>query len=518
MKCMNILSVFASLLFYSAGYTAQNDNEACASAHDKGFYTFEHTSTRFNQPDVCFRREHDVIMTRRQSNSSRQSSGTALEGTVGIGLSGGGIKSSAFQLGLLSGLHGWKTVADGSKSLLGEVDYLSSVSGGSWANGAYWSAKESDDIFFECLNKLVSGEALDDTCRSFDDVLPNKQSDIWGSRKWQLQIINNFLRGQDKKITDIASNPDGPLTRRPYPIFLATHTNTIIGKKSIKNFPFEITPLNLGTIADCKSRETPCGLLRRYLRPLHWNNAPEQGFMVDLENVQDIDIVVKKYSNHSRQHGLRISHAMWSSGALVAKVFSLHLRLSRDGEKLDGVRRKYVLSDGGKTDNIGLIPLVERGTGLIILSQIAGDPDTKFGDLQRSSEQVKRLFDVDVDTERLTSPHRSDEEVKPIITHSCVSKGPSTIASVLLIKPTRHNISSFYSYLGNSKKYKYLLDDLTANETGKDTNMAFPQNDTIEFRYRKTLIYAYYLLGKYIAEERLAPLFENWLSNGDECS
>jgi predicted acylesterase/phospholipase RssA len=49
-------------------------------------------------------------------------------------MSGGGIRSAAFQLGILTGLN----ASDGMhEKWLSKIDYIASVSGGSWANGEY---------------------------------------------------------------------------------------------------------------------------------------------------------------------------------------------------------------------------------------------------------------------------------------------------------------------------------------------------------------------------------------------
>lgn len=504
-----------------AGAQSAHADPCSEAALSGGYYHFDSTDARFTHPQSCFQREHAAIGARRKLHATQRSPNTVLSNAIGIGLSGGGIKSSAFQLGLLSGLHAEHSATKAKHSLLKEIDYLASVSGGSWANGAYWSAPESDADFFGCLDQLVSNTTPEQHCAGIEHVLPYKQNKIWGSRKWQEQITDNFLRGQDQRLTDIAHKPNGPLQQRPFPIFMATHANTMIGNKSVKNFPFEITPLSLGTIADCMSQQTPCGIVRRLLRPLHWNNPPEQGFMVNLDRQEDIDILIKKYFTKQRQHGLYLSHAMWSSGALVAKIFSLHLRLGKDGKKLDGVRQKYVLSDGGKADNLGLIPLVERNVKLIILSQIASDAQSTFNDLKRSSGQVQRLFNVTLNTTPLVEPHTGATK-NPIITRTCLSTDKTPDTQVWLIKPTQFNIEGFYQYLDKTKKYAGLRADLLANERvadgGEENRLVFPQNSTIAFGYRKELIYAYYVLGKYIAQDQLAPLLNHWLTRGGACS
>ena len=288
----------------------------------------------------------------------------------------------------------------------------------------------------------------------------------------------------------------------------------MIGKKDPKNFPFEFTPISISAIADCNTPETPCGFLRRYLRPLHWNNPPEKGFSIDLSKENGVSTVVEKYDLYEATDELQISHPMWASGGLVAKVFSLHLHLNKNNKKIPGVRKKYVLSDGGKADNVGLIPLVERGADLIILSQIASDSKLKFGDLTRSSVQVDRLFGLTVDTDSLIRPHSRD--APPIISEACIKDGENNVSSIFLIKPTTKNITGFYSYL-ESSKYSGLLEALKENMHSNEP-VRFPQNDTIELKYPQMLIYSYFALGEYIGQTELSQKLNNWLTSGSQCT
>lgn len=112
------------------------------------FYLVEHPDERFNNPDHYFAHEFKKIRRRRNLYSFK-SSEQRPENLIGLALSGGGQRSAAFQLGLLSGLS---KVPFGQGTLLNRIDYISSVSGGSWANGAYWASKRSDEELFHCLD------------------------------------------------------------------------------------------------------------------------------------------------------------------------------------------------------------------------------------------------------------------------------------------------------------------------------------------------------------------------------
>jgi len=509
-----IISVLWAALSSTGIYASQESESPCVSRSSDGVVILASSKTRFADREKCFAKEHVILKKYRINQASvKKQESSSLQQMVGLALSGGGIKSSAFQLGLLSGLHLSKNGNDAP--LLYEVDYISSVSGGSWANGAYVSAPVSDEALFSCLREIASADEVSARCEPLTGLLPDRQNKIKGSGDWQQQIVDSYLQGKSLSL-DAVREQHYREPKRPFPLFLATHSSKIKENKDAENFPFEFTPLSIGTIADCDTPETPCGFFRKYLRPLHWNNSPERGFVLELAQAQGVLTKVQKYGLYEPADKLLISHAMWASGALISKVFSLHLHIDKNDEKIEGVRKKYVLSDGGKADNIGLIPLVERGADLIILSQIAGDANSEFGDLERSTAQVKRLFGVDVETEALLKPHKKDGDSHLTITTGCFDNGKGGVSSIILIKPTVRNLAGFYASLKRSRYAKLM--DFLKQEISSDKSMRFPQNDTIELGYPKQLIYSYFALGEYIGQTGLSRELNRWLAGAGGCA
>lgn len=433
-------------------------------ADKKDHRLFEKANIRFKDKEKYFAGEYAVIKQRRLKlyPAEGQNPGKP-EHLIGVGFSGGGIKASAFHLGLLSGLH--------QAGLLSRIDYISSVSGGSWANGAYWAVHETDDALFECLDTITHAKYTDSSslsdadqrdiyrCKKYKALLPNNQNRFFGSRDWQRHIRSNYLLNDDITFSEFLKYDEEHLSSKPFPVFLATHTNKIMGGKDEENFPFEITPLGFGTVADCKTEidGKTCGIMRRWFRPHLWKYPPERGFYIDYKTQGEIDVTIKKYFD-DEEKGLRLSHAMWSSGGLIAKVLSMHMRISQNGKQITGIKEKYVLSDGGKTDNTGLTPLVERGVDLIVLSQIAGDPDIELGDIDIASKQVRRLFGVNINVDNLKE--KDLEGRQPLISESTYADGKN----ILFVKPTPENIDDFYA----SQYYKNkLVEYLDAKEKPK---------------------------------------------------
>ena len=116
--------------------------EDISGKHLDDFYLVESPDQRLNNYQKYFSHEYEQINFRRE----RKDSDIRPEFLTGLALSGGGIRSSAYQLGILSGLYR-------SAERLKKVDYISSVSGGSWVNGAYWAWSSFEKDFFNCLGK-----------------------------------------------------------------------------------------------------------------------------------------------------------------------------------------------------------------------------------------------------------------------------------------------------------------------------------------------------------------------------
>lgn len=94
-----------------------------------------------------------------------------LKDAVGVGLSGGGIRSATFCLGLFQGLVKQKLPAEkqgpGGKTLLSKIDYLSTVSGGGYFGGFYGRLFTRDEIVgFEDVEDILTVRAARDEERT----------------------------------------------------------------------------------------------------------------------------------------------------------------------------------------------------------------------------------------------------------------------------------------------------------------------------------------------------------------
>jgi hypothetical protein len=508
----------------------------------KTFYRVQSPDLRVNDQPKYFSDEYQQIVERRRQKSI--DSGNDIKKPVklvGLGLSGGGIRSAAYQLGLLSGLQSSKT-SNQVTTLLDNVDYLSCVSGGCWATGAFLIANETTEDFFNCLTEqasLIGGVKDTEKCGRAKNILRDKQSiDLvkTGKKKaWENEIkAAYFPEGcKDFKFSDPVPNKcRDNFKGKPNVIFNTTHSTespTRFGA-DINNLPFQITPDQLGTIVDCGSSnlgEQECGVIKRNLA-----GRGKIGFFVR-QDAKDFEWVERK---RRVRHGLQLrtelgsqmSKAMAHSSAVVGTptMLSFSMGLTYQKQKpADEIRDNYILADGGFVENLGLLSLVERGTELIVLSDM-GYPERKGDDLKIAAEQVHKLLKCQI----TGIENINHKDMVSILGYTCdkVSEGKGTKkGTILYVRPYPDNINEFKSYLEkqtqladlftciNGKPHEcYGKKPLIPDRNSKiDEDYSFPQTNTMLTSYDDRLIRAYYLLGKFIGENNVAPEMKKQLEN-----
>lgn len=521
------------------------------------FYLLTHPDKRFANPDKYFTHEYERINIRRTGTSSINRPSKL----VGLALSGGGIRSAAFQLGLLSGLN--RAQHEG-KSLLKRMDYISSVSGGSWANGAYWAWDKSDEEMFTCLDRAADKglkEAEDEGCspavlnmlRTYQGVLivplttkKGKLEFMQRKEGWEKAIEHYYLSpDRDIKFWKFDwNNPDYALFHsKHYPIFNSTHDG-IKEEGIVENSPFETTPDYIGTIIDLNSQnrsgKTYCQQVRddsnldkKIKDEILDEECPEakQGFFVQ-QNTKDFSWWNRKWQRYWKvwvsqpdERGATLKKTMAHSSGVVgvdkpwALAYNFDLRYQN--QYVSSLRDSYQLADGGKSDNLGLIPLVERSLDVIIVSYMGKDAakckneESKnkcddsslqydLEDFHLANAQVNKLFDCKFEKEH--------DEYDLLFFGSYTCKN-GTSGKMIHVRPVYENIQVFKEALeegnicGNSQECKivsdFLKDPHKKKEMKLDKEDRFPQSQTIDFEYEEELIRAYYLLGRYIAVEML---------------
>lgn len=486
------------------------------------------TDTRTKSPDTYFATEYGRINERRKYFSFGGGEGSKRPPMiVGLALSGGGIRSNAFHMGLLSGLYAEEY---GKARLLDRIDYTSSVSGGSWANAALWAWPDDLGTMFQCLDKAAQDEKTivkdNSSCRNAIKMLRKSQnlavfSYPGNQRKeqWLKEIQHSHLPNGCDVLFNKSLSPECAtnLISKPYFIINSTHSARKENPKA-RGFPFETTPDGVGTVVD-KGSERPDALP---------SNGQKTGFVVkfrqpDFEWDRRIFFQARVPGGKSGlEDGSLLSLAAAHSSAFIrgkgvpGLFWTYYFQVSSNNEKFGDQRlqEEYKLTDGGKSDNTGTVALVDRGVDILLVSSIGKEDNSSlFEDLSVARKQVQQLFGCEFSAIDMTINHHRAQEGYFL----CPSAPKKTQNSALFLHPWAGNIRDFLEYLdikatsgdaGASKILDYLRKE---QSTVKNEADRFPQTPTIQSNYDENLIRAYYLLGKFIAKTDIAPFLRSKL-------
>lgn len=511
-------SIFVScfFLFFNSCATAPYVESIAHSKHNPCIseqYQVESTNQRMQSPDKYFCKEREQIQARRRLNGLKD---TPVNDEIGLAFSGGGIRSHAFHLGLMSGLY--------KIDFLKKVDYISAVSGGSWAAGAYKASGKDDKAFFEKLDTIVllndNLDANDKRTRPLFNSYEKALADIATVKKdsahrrvgfrtqedWRRMLKTNVLSDEDIKLKDLdpdKNSKDNHRAKRPFIIFNTTHDanwSLFDKENSANNFPFEITSNFVGTIADCGNTTGYCSI---------W----------DLKHGQSKGVFTA--TAHQDIAPLFLSYAMAMSGAVIPpRIAFINLNVMEwtlpippiDRERDFQFRKEMVITDGGQSDNLGALALMERKVPNIIITDMAFDPKNKKGDLEVLKHHADILLGMTIepDPDNYWNNDIASEKFK----YRYFLKNTNNkdkIGTILYIKPRYYRQKEgFQNYLLASEETSHLK---TYLDIDLDQHMfLFPTDKTFATIYEYKLIFCYYLLGRYFATNVLEPglIVENW--------
>lgn len=539
---------------------------------------FDNARCRLQNPEPFFREELNYIKQRRQKlNAGDRRYRSALA------LSGGGIRSNAFQLGILSGLHK-------KENTVRFIDYISSVSGGSWAHMSYKAnvikkeelvnlhpalranclqSKEnqsilSDACFFELIDHFIYLEDsqlkrdIEIACADFRepafqncpiylrplmrsyDSMYNKLDQLYKDsdqlstirEEWRRMIQWHTLFSGDRKLSELHAHSRGRdasnlIKNRPFSIFNTTHDAKIyfiqkgglLGffKPALRGFPFEFTAFALGTSVDHGSK-----LPERCVPYSCLNPGPD--FIQHLIRPAHLKGAYYTFRNGARylpaetpSEAIMLSHVAAMSSA-VAPDINISL-IGADIVDLPGLEwyynfpgskkrtgYPYTITDGGHSDNLGMLSLMERKVDFIITSDAGQDEGLALGDLEVLKYQAKKLFDIEVKERtrpELIRYYNNTMMFNVIYRVRGEDRSTARDRVILYIKPK--STPGFKKHL--SKHYPEVYNILRFNVN------KFPQDATFVKSYHMTLIQAYYLLGRYVAKRCLGRHLQYWNRN-----
>lgn len=300
----------------------------------------------------------------------------------GLALSGGGIRSAMFQIGVLKALY------DNKK--LENIDLMSAVSGGSYA--AYWIY--SNQYYGLVKNSSSQVEYNNDKIRFgkyslADHVFAEAACDLYTTSNfisypkllWNWAFVKgmNPVTYYEQQIKRTFSKPD----------FLADAENTLkLGdlESMIQNgSPYII--INSTVVGPDKDEEWRSRLFE--MTPIHLGN--------DYVNYHSWD----SSGNMSFFRASAISGAAWAP----------LLKQSIPAANSIPYGKNIFLSDGGHSENLGAVSLIKRGIENIIISDAEMDPEFSYEGLTILMKQLKdleyRAFEIKTDGRvEMTSPEK----------------------------------------------------------------------------------------------------------------
>lgn len=257
---------------------------------------------------------------------------------LGLALSGGGIRSALYSIGVLKALH--------DQGILEKVDIISTVSGGSYAG--YWLYSNALAKPRESLGAASFGPR------------------VLGENMCELVTRANFVTNWDYVAT--------PFLLKSYPTMYAEHIGRTFGYADK-----DLTPIN----GFESTRESP----RPYLivnATVH-QPTPLAGWADGL-----FEMTPRLYGNEAlgyhawNAQAPQYRHAVGASGAakdILKREFSF---VQTGGRKLD-----VTLTDGGNSENLGALALIRRGVKTIIVADGEHNPDYRFEAYVNLKERLK---------------------------------------------------------------------------------------------------------------------------------
>ncbi|MGZ4061406.1 MAG: patatin-like phospholipase family protein [Bacteroidia bacterium] len=244
---------------------------------------------------------------------------------IGIAISGGGSRAQYFGLGVLIGLD--EITKNGSKSILNEIDYYSTVSGGGFAAGYYMSLKK-----IGVLSK-------------FDNFYK-----YWVST-YRKDTLQEFLYKKAKKSSVLKLwRYERNMIRKPYPNMvdyeLLQYGKSYAGKEVPRLFLQDFFVSNDSSRKVLFPMFVPNGTV--------YNNGERIAFMPHVIKYIGINasILPQEPFTINNGYGLPLAYAISGSAAFPGVLPMLKFRIADN----DSVLR---VVDGGAVDNLGYMTLFE---------------------------------------------------------------------------------------------------------------------------------------------------------------
>lgn len=352
-----------------------------------------------------------------------------------LALSGGGIRSAAFSIGILRGLE--------RKGILHTVDVISAVSGGGYAVGWLYEALRQN-------SHLTLAGAFDDSELNRlvrrSTFIGEKSSNIVASTLFlPLQILENGLASLNRKDPYMATNESGPFGR----IYANAIADTFLGGNKTTRLQ--------DLIPTIRKHRLPFFLLNASIIPA-LSDSLEGTLLAPSVELSPLRLWSALLGTFSDQSTMRKNDFLWSFSHAIngddrRDLSYLHDALSISGAAIDfhgkasgkGLLTDYVgfnlgrhfaldgpaqnsyryiyLADGGKAENLGVIPLVLRRCNEILIVDGEYDPQYHFGAYVKLKRVLKNDFKTTLEIPELDKILNSSEINDELTGELCQGKG-----------------------------------------------------------------------------------------------
>ena len=328
-------------------------------------------------------------------------------------LSGGGIRSAAFSIGVLKALH--------QKGILDKIDIISGVSGGSYGLSWYYLQQYGE-------NRKIKDEMFSDS--SQEELLA--RSRMFTLAEMGFSELGNIILLPANFILNhlFAFNLDTTLVRRNYesairrtfhheknlsfpqalelikkndlPYFIINTSATIdygpsYDGSKLANRVFEFTPLRFGSDGFGYSKDFPVTVGRA---------VAISGAAIDLASMTPGRIESNLVSSLNIDLGYHINNFNNKSSIQYLKRFIPFYSLFNHYDKTG---THIYLTDGGHTENLALYSLARRLCGRIIVVDATFDPDYQFEDYHKVKNALRSEMQVELEIKEIDKLLQEEE-------------------------------------------------------------------------------------------------------------
>lgn len=319
-------------------------------------------------------RAHEAYLSQECSlypvNKMAASESACSRPRICLALSGGGVRSAAFQVGIIQGLY--------DEKLLNQVDIISAVSGGAYATGWFINQRLQEPLslevpayrFLQDADLRASDKSRSQLVTTTEGVTAAILGLLVAPLEW---IRDRMARVEPERPTfftehhlyrQLLWNSFAPPTIGLDDLWIALHNTP--------DLPF---PIFAAT-----SHKGGC---------LDEEALPPMGDAADLErnvfefSAQGVGSVGLGFKKDARSL-FTVADAVTISGAAMDLVAGPGCSALRGAQIRLGARfNGDLLTDGGFSDNLAFFPLVRRGCEAIIVSDAEYDPEMVFGSYLR---------------------------------------------------------------------------------------------------------------------------------------